>query len=357
MTRIRPPLILFLIAVTLRSASLLFSAYWLKLNPARIASFQDGPSYIYLATHWPLYPEPQSVIHFPLYPLVIRFFSLFTPSVEVAALVVSLLAGAMAVTIYGQILTRYSEQWFEIALVFSVFPFRWFNISQLVMSESLFLLLALFSLLLIEKGGTLSSGFVLGLACLTRLFGILLFPAFLFKVLRSRDHSFKKLVALLVPCALLAGLGVYFTARFGSPLVYFREHNRLWGGSYFSIPFSAYVEGFFDPTISWYRKPYVAFVLLFYFGGLLIGLIRWRRGRAQWAVWILWALPFLLLQTLLHGQGINWGFISSPRLMMPAAPAILLFWLDGCSRKRLYLFFALLIPLAFIYNVAEFRAQ
>jgi hypothetical protein len=74
-------------------------------------------------------------------------------------------------------------------------------------------------------------------------------------------------------------------------------------------------------------------------------------------VWILWALPFLLSQPMLHGQGINWGFISSPRLLMPASPAILLFWLDGCSRRRLYLLFLLLIPLAFIYNVAEFRVQ
>jgi hypothetical protein len=74
-------------------------------------------------------------------------------------------------------------------------------------------------------------------------------------------------------------------------------------------------------------------------------------------MWILWALPFLLLQTILHGQGTNWGFISSARLMMPAAPAILLFWLDGCSRKRLLLLYGLLVPLAFGYNIAEFHAQ
>jgi hypothetical protein len=176
-------------------------------------------------------------------------------------------------------------------------------------------------------------------------------------MLSSRERLLKKLVALVVPFALLAGLGIYFAARFDSPLIYFRQHSRLWGGSYFSVPFSAYVEGFFDPGISWYRKPYVAGVLIFYFVGLLIGLMRWKRGRAQWAVWILWALPFLLLQTMLHGKGINWGFISAPRLLMPASPAILLFWLSGCSRKRLYLLFFLLIPMAFIYNVAEFQVQ
>jgi hypothetical protein len=64
-----------------------------------------------------------------------------------------------------------------------------------------------------------------------------------------------------------------------------------------------------------------------------------------------------IADNILHGQGTNWGLISSPRLLMPAGPAILLFWLDGCSRKRLYLLFVLLIPLAFIYNGAEFRAQ
>jgi hypothetical protein len=159
MTRIGPSLILFLVALSFRSVSFIFSAYWLDLTPARIASFQDGPSYIYLATHWPLYHVQQSVIHFPFYLLVVRIFNLFIPSVDVAALVVSMLAGAIAVTVYGQILTGYSERWFEIALVFSVFPFRWFNISQLVMSEPLFLMLALSCLLLIERGSSVSGGF------------------------------------------------------------------------------------------------------------------------------------------------------------------------------------------------------
>lgn len=128
-------------------------------------------------------------------------------------------------------------------------------------------------------------------------------------------------------------------------------------GSYFSYPFSAYVGGFLDPGISWYRKPYIAFVLILYFGGFVVGLIRWHRSHQQWFVWVLWALPFLLLQTVLRGKGINWGFIASARLMMPAAPAILLFCLDGLPRKYLYILFGLLIPLTLIYTIAEFRVQ
>jgi hypothetical protein len=354
---LRPSLVLFLVALALRSGSLVIASRLLGLSLAQIASFQDGPSYLSLASHSPIYPDPHSVIHFPFYPLMIALFALFIPSMELAGLVVSLLAGSLAVAVYGQVLRRYTTRWFEIALVFSVFPFRWFNISQLVMSEALFLLLLLLSLLLHEKGRYLLSGCILGLSWLTKVSGVFLLPVFLFRSFRSWERTLRILRWLIPSIALLGGLGIYFATRFGDVGIYFQEHNRLWGGSYFSYPFSAYVSGFLDPEISWFRKPYIALVLILYFGGFIVGVVRWRRNHPEWAVWILWALPFLLLQTILHGKGINWGFISSARLMMPVAPAILLFWLEGCSRKRLFILFSLLVPLALAYNIAEFRVQ
>ncbi|HEY3138844.1 MAG TPA: hypothetical protein VGL29_22680 [Blastocatellia bacterium] len=357
MKSLKPSIVLFSIALVLRSASLVVASRVLGLTIAQIASFQDGPSYIYLASHFPIYPDPGAVIHFPFYPIVIALFSLFISPIEASALVVSLLAGSVAVPIYGQILRRYTERWFEIALVFSVFPFRWFNISQLAMSEALFLLLLLVSLLLQEKGHHLASGCVMGLSWLTKLSGVFLLPAFLYRSLRAGDRPLR-IVLWPVPAILfIAGFSLYLVMRFGNASIYFQEHNRLWGGSYFSYPFSAYISGFLDPGISWLRKPYVALVLILYFAGLVVGIVRWRRRHPEWTMWILWALPFLLLQTILHGEGTNWGFISSARLMMPAAPAILLFWLDGCSRKRLLLLYGLLVPLAFGYNIAEFHAQ
>lgn len=357
MKSLKPSLALFLIALLLRSGSLILASRLLGLTLAQIAAFQDGPSYLSLATHWPIYPEAASVIHFPFYPLVIAFFAFFLPTVELAALVVSLLAGSFAVAVYGQVLQRYTERWFEIALVFSVFPFRWFNLSQLVMSEAMFLLLLLLSLLLHEKGHYLMAGCVLGLSWLTKVSGILLLPVFLFRSILSRDKPLRILLWLIPSCGCLAVLGTYLAVRFGDPGIYFQKHNALWGGSYFSYPFSAYVSGFLDPKISWIRKPYVAFVLIQYFGGFILGILRWRHNRPEWALLVLWAAPFLFLQTILHGEGINWGFISSARLMVPAAPATLLFWLDGFSRRQLLIFFALLIPLAFAYTVAEFHMQ
>jgi hypothetical protein len=353
----RPSLILFFIALGLRSASLMLACRLLGLTLTQIASFQDGTSYIYLATQRPIYPVVASVTHFPLYPLVIRVFSFLVPSAELAAPLVSLVAGSAAVAVYAQVLRRYTERWFEIALVFSVFPFRWFNISQLVMSEALFLMLLLLGLLLQERGHRLLSGCVLGLSWLTRISGVLLLPAFLFRSLRSRTGLLRMLLGLVPAFALLAALFIYFEIRFGSPLIYFQENNRLWGGSRFSYPFAAYLSGFFDPGIDWLRKAYVALVLVEYFGGFIVGVVRWRRNHPEWTVWILWAMPFLGLQTILHGKGVNWGFISSARLMLPAAPAILVFWLEGLSRKRLYILFGLLLPLAFAYTVAEFRSQ
>src|SRR5262249_51089652 len=316
---------------------------------------QDGPAYITLASSWPIYHYEQTAAHFPLYGLAIRLFALLIP-VEPAALAVSLLAGSLAVAVYAQVFRRYTERWFEIALVFCIFPFRWFNVSQLAMSESLFMLLLLLSLLLHSKGRRLYSGVALGFSLLTRLSGVLVLPALLYRSFRTRERA-SALLWLLPAGLCLALLGLYFEYRFADPLIYFKENNELWGGGRFSYPFSAYVSGFLDPAIYWMRKPYVAFVLIEYFGGLILGIVRWRRGQPELAFWILWAAPFLLLQTVLHGQGTNWGFISSGRLMIPSAPAILLFWLNGLSRRILYIVFALMIPLAFLFTIAEFSLQ
>jgi Gpi18-like mannosyltransferase len=265
MKSLKASLVLFSISLGLRSASFILASRSLSLTFTQIASFQDGPSYLYLASHLPFYPDPHTVIHFPFYPLVIALFSLFISPIEMAALVVSLLAGSLAVPIYGQVLRRYTERWFEIALVFSVFPFRWFNISQLAMSEPLFLLLLLVSLLLHEKGHYLASGCVMGLSWLTKLSGVFLIPAFLFGSLRGRARLTRIILWAIPPVLFLAGFGLYLVMRFGNAGIYFQEHNRLWGGSYFSYPFSDYLSGFFDPGISWFRKPYVALVLILLF--------------------------------------------------------------------------------------------
>lgn len=230
MTKIKPLLLLFTVAFVLRLGSLMLSSHFLGLTLTQIASFQDGPSYIFLATSWPPYPGPHSVIHFPFYPMVIRIFALFMPAQQ-AALIVSLLAGGVAVVLYGQVLRRYSEQWFEIALIFSVFPFRWFNISQLAMSEALFLMLLLLSFLFFEKERFFLSGCCLGLSWLTRLSGIFLFPVFLYKAYESRKQPQRNLLWLTPACGLLAAFGIYLYCRFGSFAIYFQEHNRMWMGA------------------------------------------------------------------------------------------------------------------------------
>jgi hypothetical protein len=351
-----PSLTLFLVAIVLRSASLVIATRVFGLELSGPAAFQDGPSYVSLASTWPLYPYAETTGYFPFYPIVIKLFALFIPSVELAALLVSLLAGSVAVVMYGQVLRSYTESWFEIALVFCVLPFRWFNINQLAMSESLFMLLLLLSVLLTQKNHRVFSGVVLGFSWLTRLSGLLVMPAFLFRSLRSHERA--RTLLWLVPAFVCLGLlGLYFAVRFHDPLIYSRQNIGLWGGGRFSYPFSAYAAGFLDPGISLIRKPYIAFVIIQYFGGLIVGIVRWRRNRPEWLFWILWALPFLLLQTVLRGKGTNWGFISSARLMMPAAPAILLFWLEGLSRRTLYALFAVLVPLTFLFNMAEFQAQ
>ncbi|MBI4445511.1 MAG: DUF2029 domain-containing protein [Acidobacteria bacterium] len=345
---------LFLVALILRFGSLLAATSALRLPLEEVASFQDGPSYLYLATHLPLYPERESVILFPLFPVVISVLAWWMPP-PAAGLTVSMVAGSAAVALYGVLLRQLTPHWFWVSLLFSVFPFRWFNLNQLVMSESLFLMLVLLSF---HIGGRrpLLAGSCLGLACLTRLTGIFLIPALFARIIAGSRRLRAAVLASAISILFQLLFWTYLYFRFGSPGAYFEEHEKYWGGDYFAIPFSSLLSGFTDPHIFWLRKPYVAFLLIFYGGGIWLAIKSFRKDPSRLFL-LLWLLPFVLAQSLLRGGDVNWGFISYSRIMVPAAPAVLLLWAELLSPPLLLRAFWLLLPLAFVYTMVEFRLQ
>ncbi len=99
----------------------------------------------------------------------------------------------------------------------AVFPFALFL--GAVYSESLFLLMAVASFLLAERGSFLGAGIAAGLAWLTRPLGVALLPALVVLAWRSRDRR-AALLRLCAAPALFALYPLYLWWKLGDPFAF-----------------------------------------------------------------------------------------------------------------------------------------
>ena len=174
-----------------------FSA-WLVLQnqPAGLLSLWnrwDAPHYVDIAKYgYSAVGEQRLFIVFPpLFPLLIKLFALAIPSYELAALLVSNLASALA-SIYLFKLARLDlseSAALRSVFYFCIFPTAYFLIAGY--SESLFLLLAISCIYYARTRRWTLTGIAGMLATATRLTGLALVPALLCELLQqlSQQHD------------------------------------------------------------------------------------------------------------------------------------------------------------------------
>jgi len=182
----------------------------------------DAPAYLAIAREGyaaggPLAPgtgTPWLLAHLPLYPLLTRLLSFV--GWERATLVGSVLCTVAAVLIFYRLardVWKVPSPWF-LSLVFVFVPPRWLLYHSVGASEPLFLALALGSIWCFERDRIGWACFTAGLAAVTRVSGILFFPAYALLLLaRGRRRSLPWL--LWIP----AGFGAYLAycqIRFGT---------------------------------------------------------------------------------------------------------------------------------------------
>jgi dolichyl-phosphate-mannose-protein mannosyltransferase len=169
--------------------------------------------------------EEAAAAFYPLYPLLVGLLGrILLGHYVLAGILISLAAtlGAFA------LLYRLAEPKLgsggarRAVLYLAVFPFAVFL--QAVYSESLFLLLALASFLLAERGSFLRSGVAAGLAWLTRPIGVALLPALALIAWRS-PHRRAALVRLATAPALFAAYPLFLWWRIGDPLAFIRAED------------------------------------------------------------------------------------------------------------------------------------
>src|SRR5262245_9038004 len=169
---------------------------------------------------------PSNVAFFPLFPLLIKGVTLVLGNVVVAGLLVANLAALGAVLALWRWVRAEAgpAEADQAALWLLVYPFSMFL--HTIYAESLFFLLAVLALDANSRGHRLAAGLWSGLAAATRPMGILLMPALLWELWRTRDGlgrlRCRDVVAALLPAAGIGAYMAYLWIAVGDPWAFWK---------------------------------------------------------------------------------------------------------------------------------------
>lgn len=213
---------------------------WLKLDT-------DAPHYFSIAEEWYVTSEPQmyNIVFLPLFPLCIRALNLIFGNSFVSAMALNTVCScAAAVVLYHLALQDVGRRSAKIAVLFAfAMPAAIFFIAP--MSEALFLLLSVSTLLALRKGRFLTAAVFGGLAAFTRSPGIIMAVPFTaeavrYAVLQYREKGGKGLgraVLKLFPCLI-----ILLSGAFGYLLI----NKLVWGDWFKFLQFQRDI---------WYQQP------------------------------------------------------------------------------------------------------
>lgn len=182
--------------------------------------------------------RPQTTAFFPLYPLLIRFFSsLPFLNEEISGLIISNLAFLLAMIVFYKLLKKESIDPFYpiILLLFSPITIFFFSIY----TESLFLLFTVTAFYFIRSKKWCFSLLIIGMAALTRNSGFLLILLFSFEFIKNKGWEEVKIVKLL-PYVLFSLISIvvypyYLLQEYGNPTLYVRIQDVFWN-RHFQFP-------------------------------------------------------------------------------------------------------------------------
>jgi len=227
--------------------------YGIGKNPMDISPWirWDSVYYLFIANNGYNYDQNARSVtaFFPLYPMIINFFSnLFNIESSTAAVIISSFFCLLTcVYIYklAKLNTFDDTIAKRVVLYLLIFPTAIFLIT--VYNESLFIFLAVASFYYAQKQKWFLSGIFGFFASLTRIQGVILFVALLIEYLDQRKFDFRKikpdiLSLLFIP----AGIGsfmIYLHIKFGNALLFLSEQQK-WGRS--TMPkIQNYIEMFY----------------------------------------------------------------------------------------------------------------
>ena len=170
----------------------------------------------------------QTSAFFPLYPLVVRGVAEVVRSYVVAGVVVSLIAGAIAVVVLHRLARPLLGETgaTETVLFVTLYPLAF--VFTAAYSDGLFLVLAAGSFLAATQRRALLAGVLGGLACGTRLVGLALLPALLVLLWPRRRRDVLGLVPLVLLPAAVGAYALYLDHHLGDAWAFVHVQGVYW---------------------------------------------------------------------------------------------------------------------------------
>ncbi len=264
---------------------------------------------------------------FPLYPLLISFFSNPDPSDLLTSLINSTIAGlfisnisfALALIFLWELIRiDFPKKIAYLAIILLLtFPTSFYF--GAVYNESLFLLLSVLSFYSARKGNWLAAGLFGAVASSTRVFGILLLPALLIEAWQQKIPLSKFIWVFLIPLGLIAYMW-YLKVTSGDPIAFYNlqtlvgeQHQR--GIILLPQVYFRYIKMLI--TTSMQNPIFQTLILEFAVGLLFFFLPIYGYFKKIRLSYVLYALVGFLIPAI---QG---SFSSSPRYVIILFPAFL----------------------------------
>lgn len=328
---------LFSISILIRTNAIILSLIFSVDSVYELSNLHDGKSYITIAKSFPVpYKDPSifapNLRHFPLYPLFIYLFSGFFRSYSFSSIFVSAIFSSAAVCIFFLVAERLCAAPDACSMVFISLPFGWLAVSSLARSEGVFMFLTLLSIyfFLCEKHWL--SALSLGFAIVTRITGIfILFIYFVYLVYSRKTKAISQLPVYFIALVPLLLYSLYLYNQFGSPLAYVDAQSHAYRGRIFDFPFKSIVMGICNPKIIVLKKIQVAVLVLIYVYAWWVSFH--RAGNKLMKFPFIWISVFIVHALTMGGESSVVGFRVFARLMIPAAPAVILVLMEKVPRR------------------------
>lgn len=156
----------------------------------------DAPRYVSIVEHGygaTIFgePEPYNIVFFPLYPWVVRLFTLIIPNTQLACIIVSMLFYSLAMPfMYALIASEYGKKIAKLSLIFvSISPFSFFL--GAMMTESTLLFTTILTWYLIKKRKWLPAAISGAFCSMSRIVGILIVIPYIMELIEYNAESFK----------------------------------------------------------------------------------------------------------------------------------------------------------------------
>lgn len=309
----------------------------------------DGPNYMVvakclydkdcIAKNFSL-PQPLEYYpaHLPGFPLLIRYFSLFTNTPKgmlLATLFGSLFFSVVSFYFYKLFFKEKTAFWLAFLTIF--FPARLFVLRLVGAPETWFLSFTLLSIIFFKKKNLLISAIFAALSQLLKSPGILLFVAYfiiaVLDYLKTKKFNYRYLFYLLVPFT-ATGIFYYYYLQTGDFLAYFHSGDNI---HLTPFPYQVFVSTRAWINTIWLEDVIYVFALCFFAVAKL-----WKKYKLD--ILFIFPLIFTIASVLVAHRDIS-------RYMIPVYPFVFLAFGKKIASFKVRLIFFLLIPAVILYAI------